>query len=277
MRNEINQERRSDKNKCYATKFSKLKDSTNIWDLFNQITNFRNKPNLMVSKLVSGEGAIIDDKQKIAGMFASEYIISSSSSDVTELHEVVSQYENDYVYEDEYGESLSTIVSKAENAESISRVQKCRPDNESVPKKIFKLFIEELLTPLHILFTSILLTCVIPKSMKVVDCYPLYKGKGKLTQASSYRAIFNLSCFMKIFERFLYNRILTHCFPKFIDAQHGFRCGRSCVTASAQFTQDVYQILDKRNGKGLAIYIDFKKAFDSVNRKILLEKLMKFF
>lgn len=123
-RNEINQERRFDKNKYHADKVRGLKDSTSIWDLFNQLTNFRNKSNLMVSKLVTADGVVIDDKESIAEMFAGEYIISSSASDVSELYDQVSQYENDFVYEDEYDESLCKNVSKAEIAGQFSSVKK---------------------------------------------------------------------------------------------------------------------------------------------------------
>ncbi len=94
-----------------------------------------------------------------------------------------------------------------------------------------------------------------------------------MSQAASYRAIFNLTSFTKIIERFIYNRLTAFMNDKLNDRQDGFRQGRSCQTAVAMFTQEMSDIIDKPKGKGVALFLDFKKAFDSVNRKMLLPKL----
>jgi len=59
--------------------------------------------------------------------------------------------------------------------------------------------------------------------------------------------------------------------------QHAYRIGKSCQTAMYKFTKDVYEAIDKPNFKVGAIFIDLTKAFDSVNRKLLISKLMKNF
>ena len=56
------------------------------------------------------------------------------------------------------------------------------------------------------------------------------------------------------------------------DHQFGFKSGLSTSDALAEFTDSIYSSINK-NEKFIAIYLDFSKAFDTVNFDILLEKL----
>lgn len=103
---------------------------------------------------------------------------------------------------------------------------------------------------------------------------PLYKGKGKRTHSSSYRAIFGLTFIVKIFEKILYDKILYYVYDCLDDNQHGFRKHKSCETVVSTFTQNMYSSLDKKGGKGIVIYIDFTKAFDSIDQSMFIKKLM---
>jgi retron-type reverse transcriptase len=57
------------------------------------------------------------------------------------------------------------------------------------------------------------------------------------------------------------------------DNQHGFRSGRSCQTALMSFTQKIFNELDKPNHVVVVVFIDLRKAFDSVVHLLLLRKL----
>jgi len=80
-----------------------------------------------------------------------------------------------------------------------------------------------------------------------------------------------------IFEKVFYNRLLTVVEKQLSLKQHGFRKYRSCETALSIFTQSIFQMIDGRKKKAVAMFIDFSRAFDSVNKDLLILKLMKNF
>lgn len=109
-----------------------------------------------------------------------------------------------------------------------------------------------------------------PTNFKKAVVIPLYKGKGSITDAGNYRPIPILSNLSKLFEYVINSRLMLHVEGKglLIDNQHGFRSGRSCTTAHAVFTNDLYTALDKRNTIVIACFIDKYFAL-FINRRSL--------
>ena len=68
--------------------------------------------------------------------------------------------------------------------------------------------------------------------------------------------------------------MLKFCLKSISEKQHGFIPGRSTITNLILFTNSIFSSFD-RNNQLDAIYLDFRKAFDLINHKILLLKLKK--
>ena len=78
----------------------------------------------------------------------------------------------------------------------------------------------------------------------------------------------------KILERFVHTQLLRHLNINNIltDFQNGFRKNHSTIDTIFKYTTDL-QLNKNNNLHTIALYIDFKKAFDTVNHKLLIDKL----
>ena len=127
--------------------------------------------------------------------------------------------------------------------------------------------------PLHNLFSSCLELGDIPSEWKIHKICPVPKS-GDLLCVENYRPISLLCITGKVLERIVYDKIIDFIRPKISNHQHGFLQNRSCLT---QLLSSFAFIFDKLNNKSVVdvVYLDFKKAFDSVPHDELLFKLWR--
>ena len=100
---------------------------------------------------------------------------------------------------------------------------------------------------------------------------PVFKS-GEKQQVSNYRPISILIIFGKVLEKLVTKRLTSHVKPYITIHQHGFINSRSTSTNLMCYVSAVSESLDKRIPVD-TIYIDFSKAFDKVDHKLLLNKL----
>lgn len=114
---------------------------------------------------------------------------------------------------------------------------------------------------------------IFPNSLKVARVTPIYKS-GCKTDPGNYRPISVLPVIAKIFERILYNRLNVYLqAKKFLNRhQYGFREKSSTLTAAVDLVTKIKTHIDQKEIV-LGIFIDLKKAFDTVSHRKLLEKL----
>ena len=102
---------------------------------------------------------------------------------------------------------------------------------------------------------------------------PVFKD-GKRDSFQNYRPISVLPSFSKIFEKLAYQRIESYLNFKSIinDNQFGFRSNHSAYMAVLDLYEKVSRAIDN-NDYVMGIFIDIRKAFDTVDHNILLKKL----
>ena len=112
---------------------------------------------------------------------------------------------------------------------------------------------------------------------KILCTAPYLKVETPLEEFSNYRRISLLPKFSKILEKMYHSRLMA-----FIDSnqivyksQYGFRKQMSTSLATIELVEDITNSRDNDESK-VGVFIDLKKAFDTVDHSILIEKLYQY-
>lgn len=102
----------------------------------------------------------------------------------------------------------------------------------------------------------------------------LIHKKGTFTDPSNYRSLAIEDPLLKIFSTCLYNRISDYAESNKLlpDFQFGFRRNYSSCSAASLLRHSIEVSLKKKK-RVYACFVDFKKAFDLVDRNLLCQKL----
>ena len=130
--------------------------------------------------------------------------------------------------------------------------------------------------PLTLLYRRSLDTGVLPVIWKQAQVVPIHK-KGSKQDPGNYRPVSLTSVLCKVLEALIRDEVLQHLitYGLLSEDQHGFRPGRSCSTQLLATMDDWSRWLEDSTPLDV-IYLDFRKAFDSVPHMRLLCKLKSY-
>ena len=165
------------------------------------------------------------------------------------------------ITENEVGNLISAIKPKSSYG------------HDGMSNRLLKVLNPELQKPLTKLINISMKENFFPESWKSAKVVPIYKS-GDATQITNYRPISLLLSFSKLLEKAVAHQITNYLekHQLLYEHQYGFRKGHECKDAILSFTDFIYKARETGH-ISMGIFIDLKKAFDTCNHKILLEKI----
>ena len=147
---------------------------------------------------------------------------------------------------------------------------------DRIPVGLVKDASEFIALPLTLVYNASLVTGVFPDIWKVARVTPIFKS-GARGDMNNYRPISVLSIFARIMEKIVHDQLIDYFKEKKMlkKNQHAFCKLHSTITSLVKSTDEWLNNIDSQK-VNMTMFLDLKKAFDTVDHKILLEKLSKY-
>ena len=144
--------------------------------------------------------------------------------------------------------------------------------SDKIATKFVKDSIEITAPMLSIVFNKSISQRVFPKKFKIAKVCPVYKGKGSKCDPDNYRPITVLSVIARLFEKFIHEQLSSYFNDYLYKRQSGFRLKYSTQMALPNTSNQWLLNIDKSD-YNLAVFLDRRKAFHTVNHNLLFKKL----
>ena len=221
---------------------------------------------------------------------------------VTNKHDVLSKWKSDFesLYSDSCGNFDDNLLNevrseKLQNLDNMSSDYMLnRPIAYAEVKEVVSalktkkaagidLITNELLTNdavvelMYSLFTLCFWNHIIPSIWRQSIINPIPKSGGYVPDPLQYHGLALQSCIYKVFSSILNKRICKHVEQNRLleDEQNGFRQNRSCLHQIFALQTLTLNKCKLSHSSIFASFIDFQKAFDYVNREMLVKKLSR--
>lgn len=147
------------------------------------------------------------------------------------------------------------------------------PGSDNIPTRFLKLAKNHIIPVICHLVNLCFSKGVFPSVLKQSIITPVFKS-GSKNDVNNFRPISVLTAISKVLEKIINSRLIGFLdkYDILSNSQYGFRQGRSTHDAIKDLTSLIIEQLDKGK-KCLTVFLDLKKAFDTVSIPTLLRKL----
>jgi len=163
-------------------------------------------------------------------------------------------------------EELREIIKSLKNNKA--------PGENGLMAEYWKFVDDSALNLLHKTFQQIWSSSEIPAEWTSALIHPLHK-KGDKKDVNNYRGISLLPVTYKILSKALLNRAEPQLDPCIGEYQAGFRKARSCAEQIFNL-KSIISYFRLRSRDLYVVFIDFQKAYDSIDRSTLFQTLQEF-
>lgn len=263
-----------EKNKAAKKEYFKNKIESNInaprelWKIL-KLAIFNKISNLHPMKLTLQDGQdTISDPILVADML-NEYFVTSCDpllkNVIYQSTQTCTEIESSFSLDDTTESEIADLIDGLKSTSAVGL--------DTISSKFLKFFKENLKGVIARLINNSLRTGRFPDCLKKARVVPIHKSGSKL-MPQNYRGISVLCSLSKIYERVVYKRLQSFLDRNSVlhDHQYGFTTNSSTLIACINLTNFLSIEIDKRNYVA-CIFLDIRKAFDSVDHDILLSKL----
>ena len=254
----------------YDNVFAENKNNlTKSWKIIKTVINKRSMSKITTKFLINNKET--DNKQDISDSFNDFYVNLGSTLAYKLPHTNVDPIS--------FMKNVTSTpiklepVSEKEIEQIMKNMKKSGAGWDDISPKIIKLTYTYFMKPLVHICNLSLEYRVFPKELKIARVIPLYKG-GDNSLLVNYRPVSVLPVFSKVLEKIMYERVIEYVNLNALlyKLQFGFRALHSTSIALMILVDKITKALHSGDYV-LGVFIDFSKAFDTVNHEILLRKL----
>jgi hypothetical protein len=242
------------------------------WELINLATK-RSTKNKNFTSCLNINGSITSNPTEIAEKFNNFFVNIATEIERT-IPPAIPNFVPIPLTEPESMFKLSDPIISQDVLDVIKQLKpKHSLDPNNLSMVILKSVANEICMPLKHIVNLSLCTGEIPIQMKTAKVVPIFKS-GDPTDINNYRPISLLSSFGKILEKIVANKLTFFLETNSILSkyQFGFRAGHSTVHPMMLLLNKLTAALNEKK-HSIVIFCDLKKAFDTCDHDILLQKM----
>ena len=236
---------------------------------FYSYVRSKSKTKVKVGPLIDDAGSIVGDNKGMSRIL-NEYFSSVFTKENMNTVPVASEKVR-LGKEVELGD-IKVTEEKVEKAIRSLKANKTGGVDD-LDSSLIKQSMAGLVKPLKILYEKSMKEGEVPEEWKEANITAIFK-KGSKKEPANYRPVSLTSHVGKILEKIIKEELVKYLEENELlyNSQHGFRKKRSCLTNLLEFLEAVAEEVD--HGRQVdSLYLDFRKAFDTVPHERLIMKL----
>lgn len=277
QKNIVHKEIQTTKNQYYYKAFKDCKKNPlKMWQLINSLANNKTKQISTPEKLNTPSGITTDTNEiskcfnlffaNIGAELASK--IPKSYHNNKALQVSVSKQNNNTKLEQFKPTSITEVLKIIENLDANTST-----GIDGINTKVIKCVKDQIAENLTLCINKCLTEGQFPESLKIAKVSPIFKSGSKM-DPGNYRPISVLPILSKVYEKIIHNRLSEFlASTNFLcEKQYGFRPKSNTLIATIDLVTKIKLNFDSKK-LTLGVFIDLRKAFDTVSHEILLMKL----